>query len=87
MKTTKKFYRDSDNKMLGGVCGGLSAYFDVDPSLMRILFAALFLSGLSLLVYLVFWIATPKAVTPAQKCELRGLPVTAENLARFSETP
>jgi hypothetical protein len=32
-------------------------------------------------IYLVLWIAIPKAVTPAQQCEMRGIPATAENMA------
>jgi hypothetical protein len=35
-------------------------------------------------IYLVLWIAVPRAETPAQKCEMRGIPATAENMARFS---
>ena len=83
-KAPKKFYRDSDSKMLGGVCGGMATYFDADPTLVRILFAVLIFSGLSVLVYFIFWIVTPLAETPAQKCELRGIPATAENMAKFS---
>ena len=37
-------------------------------------------------IYVICWIAIPKAVTPAQKCEMNGLPVTAENLAKFATT-
>jgi hypothetical protein len=35
-------------------------------------------------IYLILWIAVPKAETAAQKCELRGMAPTAENLAKFS---
>ena len=37
-------------------------------------------------IYIICWIAIPKAVTASQKCEMYGLPVTAENLARFSKS-
>lgn len=38
----KKFYRSKTNRKLGGVCGGLSEYFDTDPLLWRLLFVLLF---------------------------------------------
>jgi phage shock protein C len=33
----KKLYRSRDNRMLAGVCAGLAAYFDIDPTIMRVL--------------------------------------------------
>ncbi|MGX7350096.1 PspC domain-containing protein [Dolosicoccus paucivorans] len=41
----RKLYKSSTNKMLAGVCGGLAEYFNVDPTLVRIIFGVLFLSG------------------------------------------
>jgi len=57
----KRLYRSFDNKMLGGICGGLAEYFDVDPSVMRILAViSLFISGgMTILVYIVAWIIIP----------------------------
>jgi phage shock protein C len=51
------------NGIIGGVCGGLGAYFGVSPWLFRILFIFLHLPGAvpGLLVYIVLWIAIPKA--------------------------
>ena len=87
MEGNKKFYRDPDTKAIGGVCGGLAAYFDIDIMLIRIIFIALLLAGTAgFWAYLILWIVAPMAKTAAQKCELRGLPVTAENLARFSSS-
>jgi len=50
-----------------------------------ILLLALLLWGSGLVVYLVLWIVVPLAKTPAQKCEMRGIEPTAENMARFSD--
>ncbi|MBO7479684.1 MAG: PspC domain-containing protein [Bacteroidales bacterium] len=84
-KPKKKLYRNPDEKFLGGVCGGLAAYFDTDPVLIRILFVALLIcASAGFWAYLIFWIVTPNAVTPAQKCELRGLAPTMENLSKFT---
>ena len=82
---TKRLYRDPDNRFLAGACGGLGAYFDIDPVVLRIVFVLVFfVLGGGLLVYLLLWIILPKASTPAQKCELRGLEKNAENLSKFS---
>jgi len=82
---SKKFYRDPDDKMLGGVCSGLSHYLNIDPVIIRIVFVVAFIAGtLGFWAYLIFWIIAPLAYTATQKCEMRGIPVTAENLRRFS---
>lgn len=81
---SRRLYRDSDDKMIGGVCSGLAAYFDVDTTLIRVIaLVALIFAGFGLWAYLILWIVAPKAVTPAQKCEMRGWPVTAGNMAKF----
>lgn len=84
---SKKFYRDSDNKSIGGVCSGLAAYFNIDVMLVRVLFVvALICGSIGFWVYVIFWIIAPLATTAAQKCEMRGLPITAENMRRFSNS-
>lgn len=81
----KKLYRDSDDKAIGGVCSGLALYLNVDVVIIRILFVvALAMVGTGFWAYVVFWIVAPLAVSAAQKCEMRGIPATAENLRRFS---
>ena len=85
MEAKKKFYRDPDSKAIAGVCSGLAAYFDIDIMIIRIIFIALLLAGTAgFWAYVILWIVAPLAKTSAQKCELRGLPVTAENMARFT---
>ncbi len=78
----KKFYRDPDGMVIGGVCTGLSHYFNLDPVLFRIIFIALLLGGVTIILYPLIWIITPLAVTPAQRLEMRGEPITPENLER-----
>jgi len=87
MTGPKKFYRDSDNKFIGGVCSGLAAYFDIDTMLVRIIFIVLLLAGTAgFWAYLILWVVAPLAKTSAQKCELRGLAVNAENMAKYPST-
>ena len=59
----KKLYRSNTEKMLGGVCGGLAEYFNIDPTIVRLLFvAATLIGGPGALVYLILWIITPLEV-------------------------
>lgn len=82
---TKKLYRDPDNKALGGVCSGFAAFFGVDTMLIRLIFLVAIVAGtIGFWIYLIFWVVVPVAKTPAQKCEMRGIPVTAENMRKFS---
>ncbi|WP_295126217.1 PspC domain-containing protein [uncultured Chitinophaga sp.] len=78
----KRFYRDPEGKILGGVCGGLGAYFNIDPLVFRIVFALLAIGGFGtgIVVYFIIWIATPEALTAAEKLEMRGERVDVNNI-------
>ncbi len=79
----RRIYRNPDDRILGGVASGLGAYFNITPLLFRILFVVFTLVGGSgLLVYLILWIVIPEARTRAQKMEMRGEPVTIENIGK-----
>lgn len=79
----RRMYRDPDNRVLGGVCSGMGAYWNIDPIIIRILFViAFFWGGGGLLVYIILWIVIPQADTIAEKLEMRGEPVTAENIGK-----
>lgn len=57
----KRLYRSRSMHMLGGVCGGLAAYFGVGPTLVRVLaVASILLPGPSIIAYLVMWIIVPE---------------------------
>ncbi len=56
----KRIYRVSKNKLIAGVCSGLSEYFNVDVTLIRLIFVALaFLEGFGILAYILCWIIIP----------------------------
>lgn len=58
----KRLYRDENNKVLGGVCGGLANYFNTDPIIIRIIFAVITLAfGTGLLAYIIMWVAVPSS--------------------------
>ncbi|MBU2603062.1 MAG: PspC domain-containing protein [Actinobacteria bacterium] len=59
-----KLFRSRDEKMLGGVCGGLAVYLDLDVTLIRVLWVlATLLGGSGLIAYLVLWIIIPRQPT------------------------
>ena len=60
MDTTRKLYRSKTDRKLAGVCGGLAQYFDIDATLIRVLFVATTLFGAGLVLYLAMWIIVPE---------------------------
>ncbi len=85
-KTRKrKLYRDPEQTVLGGVCGGLAVYFNMDPVIIRLIVVllALLTSGAGILVYVILWIIVPKAVTTSQRLEMKGEEVTIKNIENF----
>lgn len=81
-KGPRKFYRDPETAVLGGVAAGLAAYLGWDVALVRvILVVLLFLSYTTIIpVYILVWIIAPAARTVAQKLEMQGEPVTADRI-------
>jgi phage shock protein PspC (stress-responsive transcriptional regulator) len=76
-----RMYRDPDHRVIGGVCSGMGAYWDIDPVIIRIIFVVLALGGgLGVLVYLILYIVIPEAKTTAQKIEMKGNPVNIHNI-------
>ncbi|PKL63907.1 MAG: PspC domain-containing protein [Methanomicrobiales archaeon HGW-Methanomicrobiales-3] len=59
----KRLYRSKKDRMVGGVCGGLGEYADIDPALIRIFLVILivFSWGMFLLIYIIAWIIVPPA--------------------------
>ena len=80
----RRLYRDMEDKVFGGVCSGIAAYFNIDRVVVRVLFALLaFLSfGTALPVYIILWIAIPPALTSSQRLEMRGDDVTISNIEK-----
>jgi phage shock protein C len=61
MDPTRKLYRSKTNRQVAGVCGGLAEHFNVDATLIRVLFVVLaVLGGSGLLLYVAMWIIIPK---------------------------
>jgi phage shock protein C len=61
MAETRKLYRSKTNRQLAGVCGGLAEYFNLDTTLIRVLFVVLaVLGGSGVVLYVALWIIVPR---------------------------
>ena len=78
----KKFYRDPDSAVLGGVAAGLAAFIGWDVVLVRVLLVLILLLGWGTIIpiYLVVWLIVPPARSVSQKLEMQGEDVTAERI-------
>jgi phage shock protein PspC (stress-responsive transcriptional regulator) len=79
----RRFFRNPDDKMLGGVCGGLAAFMGWDPTAVRLLtFILMWFGGVVVFIYLILWLIVPMAQTAAERLQMRGESVTVENIGR-----
>ena len=57
----KRLYRSGNERVLGGVCGGVAEYYKLDPTVIRILFILLTLVyGLGIVLYVALWLVMPR---------------------------
>ena len=62
MIDTKRIYKSETDKRIWGVCGGLAQYFQVDPTLIRLLFIVLTLiGGPGVIIYIILGLVMPNA--------------------------
>lgn len=82
--THRSLYRNPDDKLLGGVVSGLSAYLNWDVTLLRLLLLVILVCGYGTLipVYIICWFVIPEARTAAEKLSMRGEAVTVENIGK-----
>jgi len=80
-KNIKKLYRNPDDKVLGGVSSGLSAYFNFEVLYIRLAFVLLIVAGGSgILIYLILWIITPVASSITERIRMKGGEITLDNI-------
>jgi len=71
----KRLHRSLSQKMIAGVCGGLAEYFDIDVSLVRLVFVAISIASALIpmfIFYVVAWIVIPSQVTPPPQAGDKG---------------
>lgn len=77
----KRLFRDGDRAVLGGVCAGVAAYFNVDVVVIRAIYVFTLLTfGIGFLLYLVLWAIIPIAKTSSDKLRMKGQHVNIENM-------
>lgn len=82
-RTERKLFRDTDDRIVGGVCAGIGHYFGVEPRWIRVItLLAIVFGGTGLFLYLILWIVMPKATTRADKMAMKG---EAPNLQNFKK--
>jgi len=85
--TRERLLRDPYDKVLGGVCSGISHYFDVDPVLIRLAMVVLFLTfGIGFIAYIIAWAVIPAARTREELYNMNGgQPMTFHDISRNVE--
>lgn len=82
-RSQKRFYRNPDHSYIAGVCSGIGEFFGTDPIVIRIIFLFLLIfHGFGLLLYIILWIAVPRAITPKQKLEMKGEPINISTIEK-----
>ena len=77
----KRFFRSGKDKVLAGVCGGISRYFNIDPALVRLgFFLAIFAGGSGLILYVLLWLITPEASSLSDEVRMEGQAITLNSL-------
>jgi phage shock protein PspC (stress-responsive transcriptional regulator) len=81
----KKLYRSTLDKMIGGVAGGLAEYFDIDATLVRVLFVVVvFLGGGGIIAYIILWIVVPQKPYELPKFSFTDSPKGESGSSNFS---
>ena len=80
----RRLYKVRDGAMFAGVCAGLAAYFAIDVTVVRVIFAGLTVLtwGLGILAYIFMMLVVPSADTAAEKAAAYGAPSTAQEFIR-----
>ncbi len=82
-RAPRRLYRIQEGAMIAGVCNGIGAYFNIDPTVVRIAFALItLLWGAGLVVYLIMAFVVPEARSPEEKSAASGFPATAQEFIR-----
>ncbi|MCF2874210.1 MULTISPECIES: PspC domain-containing protein [unclassified Tenacibaculum] len=82
-RTSKKLFRDGDDKFLGGVCAGLAHYAGIDVIWVRLLTLVLmFGAGFGFIAYFILWILLPEAKTTTEKLQMEGEAVNIDNIEK-----
>ncbi len=87
-QTGKRLFRDPEDQVIGGISSGIAAYFGFkNPLWIRLIFIALTVTGgLGIAVYIILWLALPKAESASDKLAMRGEPINISTIGKVVET-
>ncbi len=82
-ETNKRFMRDTESGIFGGVCAGAGHYFGVEQLWVRLIFLFLFFfMGTGGIFYLILWVIIPEAKTPTDRLQMKGEPVNIDTIEK-----
>jgi phage shock protein PspC (stress-responsive transcriptional regulator) len=77
----RKFFRSRKNQVVSGVAGGIGAYFNIDPTIIRIIFLLTLLAGgAGLIAYIILWAITPEAKSVTDEIQMEGNPINLNTI-------
>lgn len=78
----RRLYRNTDHKVIAGVCSGAGCYFGINPLWIRLLFIILLIPsfGIAAVIYILCWVCIPPATTAADRLRMKGEPINISNL-------
>ena len=77
----RKFYRNPDGKVLGGVMSGIASFTGWDLGMLRFVSVlTIILFGSGIIIYVILWVIAPEAKTLTDKMQMSGEPITLENI-------
>lgn len=80
-RNEKRLYRDTESGYIGGVCSGLAEYLNIDPTVIRLIWAAaFFIGGVGFFLYIILWIIIPKANSSIDRLKMRGKPINVDTV-------
>ena len=83
----QRLYRSRSGAILGGVCGGLGDYFNIDSNIIRLVFVILtFINGVGLLLYLAVWLIVPREETTEKTTLKETVHIAAEEIVEKAQS-
>jgi len=79
-RTDKRLFRDVENASIAGVCAGIANFFNIDITIIRIIFVIMFFAGFGVPLYIILWVVVPKANSTIDKLRMRGKAITVETV-------
>ncbi|MBC7652997.1 MAG: PspC domain-containing protein [Oligoflexus sp.] len=84
--TERKFFRDMEDRAIGGVCAGIGHYFNIEARWVRIAFFIMFVFyGFGLIPYILLWIVIPKANSRTERMEMKGEKINLQSFQKNVE--